>query len=286
MLMSLDTSTTSCRAAGRVLGVEVAQRLDDAQDLVVGLALRQAGRQVVVERRRSGRTACRRLRGGRWCRASGPCRCRRPGRRPARRACGWSGGRCARLRSCPSCGRRVLPARSSAGRCRVPRSGTGTSGRAAARWCPARTAWPGRWVCCAWRLTALVAASAAGCRARLSLRCRARRAAGLSTSGSGGASMARAAFRGVPVEQLERLRPARTGSLQRAASDVRRPPFVRGAGGRVVALRRKQGGAFRGAGGRGMGRFARRKEGARKRKSRLKTRAALFGWMRSRSSTA
>src|SRR5437868_1857826 len=52
---------------------------------------------------------------------------------------------------------------------------------------------------------------------------------------------------------------------------------LRGTGGRVVRVRRQQGGAFRGGGRQRHGGVARKRKGARKRKSRLKTRAALFG---------
>jgi hypothetical protein len=68
MLMSLDTSTTS--RPGAALGL--AQALHHAQDLVVGLALGQAGGQLARPAAWSGRTACRRLRGGR----SWPAGCR------------------------------------------------------------------------------------------------------------------------------------------------------------------------------------------------------------------
>ena len=139
MLMSLDTSTTSRGACC------LAQGLDDAQDLVVGLALRQAGRQVVGQRLGLEEQVAASLgvAGGVELQAVGDVGALGAGQR-VERAAGLA-ARCGRLPSCPSCGRRALPARSSAGRCRVPRSGTGSSGRASARWCPARTAWPGRW---------------------------------------------------------------------------------------------------------------------------------------------
>ena len=143
MLMSLDTSTTSRGACcsrracttpriwlsalpcGRLMGRWLSSALGLEEQAAAGFAV--AGGVELQAR----------------------ARCRRPARRPTRRACGWPGGRCGRPRSCLSCGRPVLPARSSAGRCRVPRSGTGSSGRASARWCPARTAWPVRstWPC-------------------------------------------------------------------------------------------------------------------------------------------
>ena len=125
MLMSLDTSTTSrgacllsrrawttpriwlsalpCgRLAGRVL----------SSGLVWKNSLPPASRWPVVSS----------------FRPLGDVRALRAGQ-GVERAAGLA-ARCGRLPSCPSCGRRVLPARSSAGRCRVPRSGTGTSGRA------------------------------------------------------------------------------------------------------------------------------------------------------------
>ena len=165
----------------------------------------------------SGRTGCRRPRGGPWCRASGPWRCRRPGRRPARRACGWPGGRCGRLPSCPSCGRRALPARSSAGRCRVPRSGTGSSGRACS--------------------TLVSSTNSLAGPVGLALRARARRAAGarlpplLARGAGSGRSVA-------PVSSRERLRMRRSpppgarvevsracGLLSQRAVGLRPPPI-------------------------------------------------------------
>ena len=122
------------------VGVAVLQPAHHAEDLVVGLAHGQAGRQ----RRLGGLRLEEQAPGGVLVAERGQrdavldrpsCR-----RRPASRACGTPGARCAPPRSCPSCARRVLPASSSAGRCRAPRSGTGSSGRAAARSCRARRA--------------------------------------------------------------------------------------------------------------------------------------------------
>ena len=83
MLMSFDTSTTS---RPRLL---LAQAPDDAEDLVVGLAVRQAGGQRGVDQRRSGRTGGRRPRAARCSLSGMPSRCRRrrasARSRPARR---------------------------------------------------------------------------------------------------------------------------------------------------------------------------------------------------------